>query len=187
MVTEAGGKPKRAAEVADRLGLDTAGVRADVQLHKELDDAWERHKGHERYQEDGYITIPVVGTRQPTLLSATWDGARLTAGHSLPPGQEGLPAAGDGTVPQVAAIPMTQSASKDFRGYFVAEHHGSLQNQAFVLGDLVARLNLLQSAKLADVREEIVPQLMERELVVEADDANREGDAVILRSGGDRR
>ncbi len=182
IMTEAGAKPKRVSELADRLGLNPAGVRAQVELHAELDGAWSRNKGDEQYREEGYLTIPIVGTKQPTLLSAVWDGATLTTGRDLPSVQEGLAATGDGTVPQVSAIPLTQSSSKDFHGYFVPAKHESLQSQAFVLGDLIERLILLQSAKLADVRGERTTTSPGGALSVDLDDVYAVDEPVVLRA-----
>jgi pimeloyl-ACP methyl ester carboxylesterase len=182
IVTEAGGKPKRVSELVDQLRLDAAGVRAHVALHAELDAAWDRNKADERYRNEGYLTIPVIGTKQPTLLSAVWDGAALTTGRSLPPGQEGLAAAGDGTVPQVSAIPLSQSSSKDFHGYFVAGRHETLQNQAFVLGDLIERLKLLQSPKLADVWGELTTPAQGGSLSVDIDDIYASDEPIVLRA-----
>jgi hypothetical protein len=170
------------AEVADQFGLDPAGLRALVQLHEELDAAWDRHKADERYRNDSYLTIPVIGTDQPTLSSATWDGTKLRTGPGLPAGQEGIPGAGDGTVPQVSAIPLTQSTPKDFRGYFVAEQHASLQNQEFVLNDLVKRIKLLLSPNLAAVRGEVPPSAPGAPLNLELDDIYGADEPVIVRA-----
>lgn len=49
---------------------------------------------------------------------------------------------GDGTVPQVSAIPIELSGS--FNNSFIAERHGSLQNQSQILEDLRNRLELSQ-------------------------------------------
>ncbi len=182
IATGSGAKPKRVADLAKELKLNTAGVEAHGALHRDLDDAWNRHKDDERYKTRGYLTIPVVGTRQPTLLSAAWDGLALTTSRALPVGQETLPSHGDGTVPQVSAIPLTQSDPRDFRGYFVAEQHSSLQNQSFVLGDLVERLKLLQAANLAAVRGELPPSMPPRPLSVEVDDLYAADETVVVRA-----
>ena len=124
----------------------------------------------------------MIGTDQSTLSSATWDGAKLRTGPGLPPGQEGIPGAGDGTVPQVSAIPLSQSTAKDFRGYFVAEQHASLQNQEFVLNDLVKRIKLLLSPSLAAVRGEVPPSAPGAPLNVELDDLYAADEPVVVRA-----
>jgi pimeloyl-ACP methyl ester carboxylesterase len=142
---------KRVAEMAGRLGLDPSLLEAHTGLHAELDAARERHAADARYRTDGYVTIPVVGTRQPTLLSAAWDGRAVSVARGAPSGHAPDTADGDGTVPRVSAIPIPQSQARDFRGYFVAEQHAALQNQAFVLGDLMDRLKLMQDRNTADI------------------------------------
>jgi hypothetical protein len=175
----AGSSPQRVVELAQPLGLDRPGLRAHVELHEQLDAAWERHKDEDRYRSDGYLTIPVVGTRQPTLLSAAWDGRELAVARSAPAGHDPGMADGDGTVPRVSAIPIAQSAARDFRGYFEAEQHASLQNQVFILGDLVDRIKLLLDKKLGAVLGELPPSLPGA-LCVQAEDLYGPGEPVRL-------
>jgi pimeloyl-ACP methyl ester carboxylesterase len=175
----AGQELKRAAELAVPLGLDPILVAAHVDLHKELDDARARHKADAKYLSDGYITIPIVGTRQPTLLSATWDGKALAVARTSPAGHEPGTADGDGTVPRVSAIPITQSEARDFRGYFVSEQHASLQNQGFVLGDLVDRLKLLQNRRIGAILGGEAPS-SSGPLSLAVEDLYRPGEPVTL-------
>ena len=56
---------------------------------------------------------------------------------------------GDGTVPKVSSIPLERS--KELDNFFIAEQHGSLQNQAQVLDSLLNTLRLSQY-NLSDVR-----------------------------------
>jgi len=181
IATAEGVEPIRVTDAAMALNLDSAGVAAHAALHEDLDAAWCRHKNNAQYQKDGYITIPVVGTRQPTSLSADWDGQKLKVGRSLPSNQLGLPADGDGTVPRVSAIPLGQSQAHDFRGYFVAEQHASLQNQEFVLGDLIERIKLLQT-DLADVRGALPPSMPGKSLSIEMDDLYTADEPVVIKA-----
>ena len=174
---------KRVSQLAEALGLDPAKIRAHVELHAELDAAWARHKDDLPYQTEGYITIPVVGTRQPTLLSASWDGQRLTTGRPAPAGLDPQLADGDGTVPRVSAVPLPQSDPRDFRGYFVGEQHAALQNHPFVLVDLIERFKQLQGPDLSNLRGELVKRLP-RALSLELDDLYAPGEPVVIRRGG---
>jgi len=99
----------------------------------------------------------------------------------LPSNQLGLPADGDGTVPRVSAIPLGQSQAHDFRGYFVAEQHASLQNQEFVLGDLIERIKLLQT-DLADVRGALPPSMPGKSLSIEMDDLYTADEPVVIKA-----
>ena len=174
---------KRVSQLAEALGLDPAKIRAHVELHAELDAAWARHKDDLRYQTEGYITIPVVGTRQPTLLSASWDGQRLTTGRPAPAGLDPRLADGDGTVPRVSAVPLPQSDPRDFQGYFVGEQHAALQNHLFVLVDLVERFKQLQGPDLSNLRGELGKKLP-RALSLELDDLYAPGEPVVIRARG---
>jgi hypothetical protein len=89
---------------------------------------------------------------------------------------------GDGTVPRVSAIPLPQSKREDFRGYFVGEQHGALQNHTFVLGDLLERLRHLQGPDLSNLRGGSSTRL--RDLSLDVDDLFGPGEPVVLRARG---
>ena len=57
---------------------------------------------------------------------------------------------GDGTVPQVSAIPIELSNS--LNNNFIAETHGSLQNQSQILEDLLNRLKTSQFDNLEAIK-----------------------------------
>ena len=164
-----GSGERRVSELAVELRLDPALVGAHVGMHAELDAARKRHRDDARYFADGYVTIPVVGTRQSTFQSAAWDGLALTISCAAPSNVDPVLADGDGTVPRVSAIPPSQSRPVDFRGYFVAEQHASLQNQFFVLGDLVDRLKQLQAANIKALQGGLATSLP-KPLSIEVDD-----------------
>jgi hypothetical protein len=170
--TSTSATPVRVSELVGVPGFDPEGMRAHVELHRELDVAWEYHKDDPKYLKNGYITIPVVGARQPTRLSATWDGQVLTTAAGTD---------GDGTVPRVSAIPLPQSDPKDFQGYFVGEQHGALQNHTFVLGDLIERLRLLLGPDLSNLRGGSSARLL-RALSLAVDDLYAPGEPVVLRA-----
>ena len=76
------------------------------------------------------VLVPVegVGELQFDLLNG-----KLTVSEALPIGLQNRPDLidGDGTVPQVSAIPIELSNS--LKNNFIAEKHGALQNQKQVL------------------------------------------------------
>jgi pimeloyl-ACP methyl ester carboxylesterase len=169
-VVATGGGLKRVSEIAAELKLDPELMKAHVELHRELDEAAGRNRTNAEYKAGGYITIPIVGTRQPTLLSATWDGTAMRTSERLPDSMPQAWDGGDGTVPRVSAVPLTQAKQEDFRGYYVAEQHASVQNHSFVLDDLIERLKQLQAGDTSAVRGELAPGLP-RPLSLRADDS----------------
>jgi len=103
-----------------------------------------------RAEREPYRLIPVVGNGQKTLQSAVLADGRLTSDVAVPSGVDRLLADGDGTVPRLSAIP--HEFSDDFRGYFLAEKHASLQNHVQTLNDLRERLRQLQVRNLKAIR-----------------------------------
>lgn len=75
--------------------------------------------------------LPVAGTYQPTLQSATLAGNKVVVEEVLPPNVDQLLWHGDGTVPFLSATPheMAESAGKSF----CVETHGTLQRNYRVL------------------------------------------------------
>ncbi len=61
-------------------------------------------------------------------------------------------AGGDGTVPRVSAVPLTQSKPSDFKGFFPAQQHGALQKDQMVLNDLIERIRLYLAPATENVR-----------------------------------
>ncbi len=129
---------------ADNLPNIVKSRAADaLAFHREIAAAVKRHLNDENYK-NYYKTIPIVGVQQPTLQSALLIDGKLSVSESVPAILQGRPdlSDGDGTVPQVSAIPIELSNS--FNNNFIAETHGSLQNQSRILADLLNRLQLSQ-------------------------------------------
>ncbi|MEM6453187.1 MAG: lecithin--cholesterol acyltransferase [Cyanobacteria bacterium P01_D01_bin.105] len=101
-------------------------------FHDEIYDAVQSHKDDELYRTQ-FMTVPVVGIRQPTLQSAEMIDGKLVASKALPKVLQGRTdfIDGDGTVPKISAIPNELSSS--FNNRFISEAHGALQNQKQVL------------------------------------------------------
>jgi len=114
-----------------------------LKFHREIEAAVDRNIKNENYKND-FTTIPIIGVQQPTLQSALLANGTLTVSEKLPIILQSRPdfSDGDGTVPQVSAIPIELSNS--LNNNFIAETHGSLQNQSQILEDLLNRLKLGQ-------------------------------------------
>jgi hypothetical protein len=119
-------------------------------FHREIEVAVNKYLNDETYR-NSFTIVPIAGIQQPTLQSAELINGQLTVSEKLPKVLQNRPdlADGDGTVPQVSAIPIELSSS--FNNTFIAECHGSLQNQSQILEDLRNRLELSQF-NLATVR-----------------------------------
>jgi pimeloyl-ACP methyl ester carboxylesterase len=127
--------------------LDPDRARAALDFHHHIRDAVEKHRQEDDYRDHGYRAHPIVGTFQPTSLSA-----RRTAGGGVEilrhyPGED---QDGDGTVPAVSAIPYELANQQ--AEVFVADRHASLQNarEVFVqLHGLLSGLGVDQSKYFA--------------------------------------
>ena len=118
-------------------------------FHREIEAAVEQNMLNPTYGE-GFTTLPVVGTRQRTLQSATLTAGRLIVSRSLPAGIDPLLGDGDGTVPRLSAIPI--ELSTEYQDTFVPERHSSLQNHGRVLQDIRDRIIHMQTRGLAAIR-----------------------------------
>jgi len=137
------GEYHRIAEIDNLPNIDRRKAQDAYQFHLEIDAAVEQHLKDERYHKS-LTTVPISGTQQPTLQSAVLKDGKLIASEDLPAvlkNQLSL-GDGDGTVPKVSSIPVERA--ENFNNFFIAEQHGSLQNQAQVLDTLVDALRLSQ-------------------------------------------
>lgn len=133
----------RVAEVEGIPHIDPVRAQDALAFHREIEAAVDQHLKLERYLQS-FTVVPIAGVQQPTLQSAILEGGQLTASSALPAVLAGRPdlSDGDGTVPQVSAIPLERS--QHFDNLFIAEQHGSLQNQPQVLDNLLNCLQLSQ-------------------------------------------
>ncbi|MEL6471618.1 MAG: lecithin--cholesterol acyltransferase [Cyanobacteria bacterium J06623_4] len=138
-------------EKLPNVNLDRA---ADARtFHDEIYDAVQANRKDERYRNE-FTTVPVVGIRQPTLQSAELIGDKLIASEQLPKVLQGRTdfLDGDGTVPKISAIP--NELSNSFSNKFIAETHGSLQNQEQILRsvkDAIATTQFTDAFAIRDV------------------------------------
>ncbi|MGC2237988.1 MAG: hypothetical protein WA584_17645 [Pyrinomonadaceae bacterium] len=131
---------KRVAEL-DIPGIDRARAENALNFYLEIDEAVERHRKDENYNRN-FKVIPIVGTKQPSLQSASFDGTRLITSHEVPANFDKLLEDGDGTVPRVSATPL--ELSYDYLDTFFPEKHASLQNNKQILSELFERLKQMQ-------------------------------------------
>jgi triacylglycerol esterase/lipase EstA (alpha/beta hydrolase family) len=144
------GEFHRVAELNNLPNINPFKASDALTFHREIESAVERHRQNQQYLQS-FTVIPISGTDQPTLQSATLTNGQLVASRDVPAALKNRSdlGDGDGTVPKVSAIPLERSANLD--NFFIAEQHGSLQNQAQVLDHL---MNVLQVSQftLSDLR-----------------------------------
>jgi pimeloyl-ACP methyl ester carboxylesterase len=176
------GEYHRVAETDGLPGVERARAEQALAFHREIETAVNDHLKVTQYREGGYKTVPMVGTRQPTFQSAELSGGRLTVNRDLPTGIDTLLGDGDGTVPYLSAIPI--ELSDEYRDSFVAERHGSLQNNTQVLNDLFNRLKQMQVKNLGSIRGAVVsPEAAGRAAIsLDLDDLYLAGEPVTLRA-----
>lgn len=140
----------RIAEADNLPNIVKTRAQDALKFHREIEDAVNKNRQDEIYQ-NSFKTIPIAGIQQATLQSAELINGKLTVSEKLPKILQNRPdlADGDGTVPQVSAIPIELSNS--FNNSFIAERHSSLQNHNQILEDLKNRIQFNQS-DLASVR-----------------------------------
>lgn len=103
--------------------LDMDAARAGIAFHREIERAVEENMKDPRYSASRYQLLPVVGTYQPTFLSAVRSSDGVTPIETYK-GETLL--GGDGTVPRLSATPIELSKAKTET--FVSCPHASLQN-----------------------------------------------------------
>lgn len=131
--------------------LEKDKATAGIKFHHEIMEAVEENR---KIKENRYGIIPVVGTFQRTLQSASIVDGKLSVMTS-PPSEDryrGLEG-GDGTVPLLSAIPI--ELSDEYRESYVADKHASLQNNVSMLSGIAERLRSMQANDLKNIRGSI--------------------------------
>ncbi len=114
---------KHIEELTELGELDMERAHTGIEFHREIERAVEANFKNALYQSSRYHLLPVVGTDQPTFLSALL----TTDGISPIETYQGKPMlGGDGTVPRFSATPIELSNAR-FET-FVACPHAGLQN-----------------------------------------------------------
>lgn len=152
-VLEFEGESKRIAEIDNLPNIDRQRAAQALAFHREIE------AGVKANNHNAYATVPFVGVKQPTLQSAVFSDATISVSRELPlimrnRNLESL-AEGDGTVPKISAFPI-EFSDRDVLEIpsFIAEAHGSLQNQRSILLNLLNKLQISQatSGTLEDIR-----------------------------------
>jgi hypothetical protein len=148
-VVKIGDKYHRVAEADGLPNINKLRAQDALAFHREIETAVKQHLTLEAHQS--FNVFPIAGIKQITLQSAVLENGKLTTSSDLPAVlQSHLELGeGDGTVPQISAIPLEKS--KDGNTFFIAEQHGGLQNQKQVLDNLQKCLEMGQF-DIGDVR-----------------------------------
>jgi len=180
-VLDVNGEFQRVAETDDIPGVHRGRAEQALAFHREIEAAVNEHKDDALYQRL-YRTIPVVGTHQLGLQSAKLSGGNLTASRSLPTWIDSRLDGGDGTVPRLSATPI--ELSQEFRESFIAERHGSLQNNRQVLSDLGERLKQMQTSDLSTIRGARTSRAAEERpaISLDLDDLYLADEPIVLRA-----
>jgi len=133
----------RVAEADGLPNINKLRAQDALAFHREIEAAVEQNRKLDAYRQS-FSIVPIAGVQQPTLQSAILENGKLAASENLPKALFNRPdlGDGDGTVPQISAIPIERSGN--FDNFFIAEHHGGLQNQKQVLENLRNCLELSQ-------------------------------------------
>jgi pimeloyl-ACP methyl ester carboxylesterase len=127
-VREPGQGLKRVFEL-DLPYLDPTRAKAAHDFHEQIRIAQERNARSDEYRRSGPRVRPVIGSEQPTVQSAAWDGKTLTTLMA----RDGDDGSGDGTVPRVSALPLElgfESAT------YVPNTHSALQSDEVSSGHM---------------------------------------------------
>jgi pimeloyl-ACP methyl ester carboxylesterase len=137
--------------------IDRARALDALKFHNEIDDAADINWQNMVYR-NSCVTCPIVGIVQPTKQLAELIDGVITTSDILPTWLANRPnlGDGDGTVPQVSAIPaqMKDTDTLAFADY-IAESHGALQNQPDTLLNLLKRIQAVQTVSSEDARGSI--------------------------------
>lgn len=161
----------RVGETMGIPGVDAGRAAAALKFHHEIRDLAAAHGDDVEYIEKGYGIHPIIGIDQPTLQSARLDNGKVLFSRQYP----GADLGGDGTVPQVSAVPIGWDDKRI--GTYSSEKHASLQNSAPMLTQV---RGMLTAAKIDLERFEAPPPFSPR-LSLDVEDVLDDGDSVLVR------
>ena len=134
--------------------IDLVKAKDALAFHDEIDDAADANKNNSIYRHS-FVTCPIVGVIQPTKQVAELLDGVITTSENLPTwlSDRSHLADGDGTVPQVSAIPVQMGDIEALSLVdYIAETHGALQNQPDTLLNLLKAIQAAQTASVENVR-----------------------------------
>lgn len=138
----------------DLPGIERAKAQDALAFYNEIDDAADLNRENSLYR-DSFVTCPIVGVVQPTQQSAEFSNGLITTSAALPAILQDRPnfGDGDGTVPQVSATPLQMNDIEMLAMVdYIAESHGSLQNQPTILLSLLKSIQAAQTSAPDNVR-----------------------------------
>jgi pimeloyl-ACP methyl ester carboxylesterase len=152
-----------------------------LQFHRDIEEAVNQHRKDLEYRDNGYKTIPFVGTQQPTIQSAQFTNGQVIASKDLPSSFDPLLVNGDGTVPYISAVPI--ELSDELRETYLPEQHGSIQNHPRVLGELRERITAAQAKGKEKIRgPEILNVFKPPAISLTVDDLYLAGEMVVIQA-----
>jgi pimeloyl-ACP methyl ester carboxylesterase len=114
--------------------LDRDRAAAAMEFHAEISSKVLEHQKIERYRDrKDFRIVPIVGLHQPTLQTAILDGQTLRVRETMSRVELEPFADGDGTVPQISAVPEELFSDPSSSQIVHAESHASLQANTAVL------------------------------------------------------
>ncbi|WP_051379788.1 lipase/acyltransferase domain-containing protein [Bradyrhizobium murdochi] len=163
------GRLVRVAEATGIPNVDLAKAQAALRFHREIEEAVKSNQQLPQYQTSGYRIFPIVGIAQQTNQSAQRAGGRIEMLETY----RGDALTGDGTVPQVSAIPIELSDNPS--AMYAATKHGSLQNADAVITNMVGIVSGLD-IDLGSFRKP------KTRVAIEIEDLYLSGEPVVLRA-----
>jgi len=171
---DAGGGLVRIGETKGIPNMNSELAGGALAFHHEIDACAERNRKGSDYLASLRIH-PIVGTYQKTLQSARLVNGRVQMLSTHP----SAPLDGDGTVPQVSAIPIEESGDD---AVYVSQKHASLQNTPAILDHI---MKLLATKDLSNIRA--APDIQAVQLSLEVGDVHSTAEhiSVLVTSSGE--
>jgi pimeloyl-ACP methyl ester carboxylesterase len=159
--------------------VDREKAEKALKFHREIEAAQLVNAQDVQYQNN-CLTVPYVGTEQKTFQSAVLTDGKLTVSLELPKTVPNQLNSGDGTVPRVSASPIEFDKEPKLRFFsrYIAERHGSIQNNVTVLIDLLYSLQTLQVIDKEPVRGDLAQTAISLEL----DDLYLKEEPIIIKA-----
>ncbi len=176
---QVGEQYQRVAETDNIPNLLSNKAEDALKFHREIETAQQINVQNEHYKNNFFI-VPYVGTEQKTYQSAQLLDKELKICWKVPPLVGNELNSGDGTVPLVSATPIEFDTNSQLRFYsrFIAEKHGSLQNNGSILLDFLKNIQNLQQLE----KEPIRGALSQTAISLELDDLYFKDELVTIKA-----
>ena len=178
-IVKVGDQYQRVAETDNIPNLLKNKAEDALKFHREIEAAQQINAQNEHYKNN-FCIVPYVGTEQKTYQSAQLLDKELKICWEVPPHVGNELDSGDGTVPRVSATPIEFDTNSQLRFYsrFIAEKHGSLQNNGTILLDFLKNIQNLQQPE----REPIRGGLSQTAISLELDDLYLKDELVTIKA-----